>query len=179
MYTPNVGVALPMVSAWGPWSHSNVELSTVAPASATFPDQNRAHYYPIIVPVTCVVRRLWWANGAVSSGNIDVGIYLDAGYKPGSRLVSTGSTAQGTAVQVQFVDVTDTTLAPGMYWLAINANNPSGTTTCFRGTSSAAWNALMGFEEAVGSVTLPATAAPTEASYNHRFVFGFATTASP
>jgi hypothetical protein len=179
MFTPHVGVPLPMVSTWGPWSHSVASLNLAYPSSGTFPDQNRAHYYPIIVPVACVVRRLWWANGAVSEGNIDVGVYRDAGHKPGARLVSTGSTAQGTVSQLQFVNVTDATLAPGTYWLAINADNPSGTTTVLRGSSVAGWNAALAFEEAVGSVTLPATATPVEAAYTQRFLCGFATTASP
>jgi hypothetical protein len=179
MFTPNVGVPLPMVNAWGPWSYNSSALNIAYPSSGTFPDQNRAHYYPIIVPVTCVVRRLWWANGSAPDGNIDVGVYRDAGYKPGVRVISTGSTAQGTALQVQFVNVTDTPLAPGMYWLAINADNPSGTTTVLRGSSSAAWNAALAMEEAVGSVTLPATATPIESAYTNRFLFGFATTSSP
>jgi hypothetical protein len=113
-----------------------------------------------------------------ASYNIDCGIYADAGRKPGARLVSTGSTAQGTASQVQFVDVTDTTLAPGLYWLALACSSSSA--TFFRTSLGAAANALHMFQQ-TSALALPATATPAEggSSMIHIYLCGFATTASP
>lgn len=155
-----------------------VGMST--PSSAVFESANRAVYIPLRITAVCVVRRLWWANGSTVSAsyNVDVGIYADAGYKPGAKLIATGSTAQGTATEVQFVDVTDTTLAPGRYWLAIACSSASATflraTVGASGYMDAAWR----FEEA-SALPLPATATPVEASSANIYLFGFATTASP
>lgn len=165
-----------MVSLFGGWGYDY--MSSSAPSSGAYEIANRAIYYPLIVPSACVARRMWWVNGSTvnASYNIDVGIYADAGYKPGVKLVSTGSTAQGTASQVQFVDVTDTTLAPGRYWLAIVCSTVSA--TVFRVTVAANIDALLRFEEA-SALPLPATATPVESSNTPVYLCGFATTASP
>lgn len=60
----------------------------------------------------------------VQSGNVDVGIYDDDGASgsAGTRLVSAGSTAcpvSGAAL----IAITSTTLAPGMYWAALEFDN--------------------------------------------------------
>jgi hypothetical protein len=152
--------------------------SISSPSSAAFESANRAVYAPIRVPGPCVVRRLWWANGATVSAsyNVDCGIYADSDGKPGAKLVSSGSTAQGTASQVQFVDVTDTTLAPGIYWLALTCSSLSA--TFFRTIVAANWDASARLEEA-SALPLPASATPAESSGTNLYYCGFATTASP
>lgn len=176
-------VAAPMVSpfsfGWSPLS-TMMALSAL-PSSGAFDTAGRAAYYPILVPTTCIIRRLWWANGSTVSAtyNVDVGVYADSGYAPGVRLVSTGSTAQGTASQIQFVDVTDVTLPPGRYWLAIVCSSTSA--SFFRAVlSSNAFNAAMRLDE-TSALPLPATATATEAASGALgvYLFGFATTASP
>jgi hypothetical protein len=172
-------VVPPMVSAHTlGWALLAMERITGSEsASGVFEAANRAVYLPILVPTTCVVRRLWWANGATVSAsyNVDVGIYLDAGYKPGTRLLSTGSTAQGTASQVQFVDVTHTPLAPGRYWLAIACS--SGSATFFRITPTYG-DEMLRFQQAT-AMALPSSATPAQSDNNPCYLFGFATTASP
>jgi hypothetical protein len=123
------------------------------------------------------VARVWWINGSTITGGatVYVGIYSDGGYKPATRLVS-GSAVQGTASQIQFVSVTATTLPPGRYWIGL-AFSTATNTTCFRATSSGAYDAAALFNES--GTSLPATATPVEASMPTIFHCGFATTASP
>lgn len=182
-YSPGLSeIVPPMVSSftfgWGPRADERSWPNT--PVSSSFgASGSTGYFFPILVPVTCVARRLWWANGSTVSAsyNIDVGIYRDNGYKPGTRLVSAGSTAQGTASQVQFVDITDTTLPPGLYWLAISCDALSATLFCDSGANSR--NAVFLFEKSA-CVPLPSSITTvTEAVGVQYFVFGFATTSSP
>ena len=134
---------------------------------------------PLSVPSTCVVRRLWWTNGSTvnASNNLDIGIYASTqNREPGVLVVSAGSTAQGTASQVQFVDVTDTTLAPGLYWIALTASVTAAST--MRTSLSVTPQGLIVFSES-SALPLPSTATPVESAYGRIYLCGFATTASP
>jgi hypothetical protein len=180
MYRPGFGVTVPpMVSLWSyiGWLSP---VTVGGASSATYASAARAVYYPIIIPAGCVVRRVWWANGATTTGGatIEVGVYADSGYGPGAKLVS-GSATQGTASEVQFVDVTDTTLPPGLYWIAIMSSSATNT-TLFRGTvpQAGAADAAVLFHQTSAN-PLPATATPVEAASTDIWLCGFATTASP
>lgn len=178
MYSPrSSGIAMPMVSTVGNWA-AWPQVITTAGASTTWWNGNYAAYYPLLVPTVCVAKRLWWTNGATVSAsyNVDVGIYADAGFAPAAKLVSTGSTAQGTASEVQFVDITDTVLAPGRYWLAMTASSTSA--TFFYTSLGTMYNALFCFQQAT-ALPLPATATAAESAVAGVYIFGFATTASP
>jgi hypothetical protein len=165
----------PMVSAFTPCGVLNSPASN--PASGAFESANRAIYMPVLVPVACAAQRLWWANGSAVSAayNVDCGIYADAGFKPGARLVSTGSTAQGTANQVQFVDITDLHLVPGLYWIALACSSVSAS---FFRLSYPQVAKGMRLQQA-SALPLPATATPADGTDGGLYVFGFATTASP
>src|SRR5262245_29894020 len=121
---------LPMIANLGPWGFwlTQEALNSGAPAAAAWESGNRAVYTPLHVPTTCICRRVWWANGATVSGGatIAVGVYADAGLQPGAKLVS-GSAVQGSASQVQLVDVTDTVIPPGINWLAIMMTSTTNT----------------------------------------------------
>lgn len=180
MYQPAYPLTIPnMVSVFDKrlgWMGEDLNAS--APASGAWEDANRAVYQPILLPASCVVRRLWWANGGTVSAsyNVDVGVYADSGYGPGTRLISTGSTAQGTASVVQFVDVTDTVLAPGLYWLAIACSSTSAT---FARCAITAAPAPPYRHQQLSAFPLPATATPVMSTGTNIYLFGFATTASP
>ncbi len=73
-----------------------------------------SRYYPFVLNRPITVDKLFIANGATVLGNIDLGIY-DAS---GTRIVSTGSTAMSGASSIQVINVADTTIGPGMYYLA-------------------------------------------------------------
>jgi hypothetical protein len=179
-YSPGWAPVLPMIGTmtFGV-SASATEMSGGAvPSSGSYESANAAVYMPLLLPFGLVVRRLWWVNGSTVSASysIDCGIYADAGGIPGSKLISTGSTAQGTASEVQLVDVADTSLAPGRYWMAIACSSASA--TLLRSLSNSAWDAVLRFEE-TSALPLPATATPVESTSQNIYLCGFATTASP
>lgn len=148
------------------------------PVSAAYEAANVAVYYPIILPAPCIVRRVWWANGATTSGaTIEVGIYSDDGYGPGTKLIS-GSAAQGSSGVVQFVDVTDVSLPPGRYWIAVSSSSATNTTLYRSALSGVYMDAACRFEEASAN-PLPATATPVESTGVNIYLGGFSTTASP
>jgi hypothetical protein len=147
-------------------------------ASATWENATRTVYMPLALSIPCIVRRVWWANGATVAGGatIECGVYSDSGYGPGARLVY-GSAVQGTATEVQFVDVTDTGLAAGLYWIGITSSTNSNT-TFFRSTiGQIAYDASFRFQEA--ATALPTTATPVESAAQSIYLCGFSTTASP
>lgn len=169
----------PMVSmltqGWG-----YVDEGTVgsAAASAAWEANNTGIYVPVSVPSVCVARRMWWCNGATvnAANNIEAGIYRDGGFKPGAKLITTGSVAQGTLNQLQFADITDTTLTPGLYWLFMSCSTTSA--TFFRGSlNSGNWEELFRFQQAsIGPGSSPSTATPAESSSTNLYIFGFSTT---
>lgn len=106
-------------------------LQSVVPASTAWPAANLAIFVPIIVPYPVIVYKLVIGTGATAAGNFDAGIYDSAG----NRLVSSGATAKPSSSEV-VLDITDTQIGPGVYYLALAANGtdnyalitPSGTT---------------------------------------------------
>lgn len=114
---------------------------------------NRAIYVPVAVDRRVVVRKLWFASGNVGTGNYDLGLYDSAG----TRLLARGSTAKPAAATEEVWDCTDTTIGPGLYYMALNNDT---TTDTFHIDSHAApnWAGCGVLEEALGSVALPATA---------------------
>jgi len=115
---------------------------------------NRALYVPVRVPRACVVKELGFAAETTGTGNVDVGLYDAAG----TRLVSTGSTAKIVTQAIQAIDVTDTPIQRGLYYLGLN--NDTTTDTFASSALAAPIGAALGvLAEALGSVTLPATAA--------------------
>jgi hypothetical protein len=124
---------------------------------------------------------MYWANGVTVSAsyNVEAGLYLDAGYQPDAKLITTGSVAQGTASEVQFADITDTVLGPGRYWLHMSCSSASA--TFFRSTiaSNTTDELFKCYQASVGPGSAPATATPLKGVSQNAYLFGFATTASP
>jgi len=86
----------------------------------------KAALFDIAIPMT--VDAIQYTVGAVSSGNVRGGIYQiapaninnNANTFTGSTLVAdSGSTAQGTALQLQTLTFTPITLQPGKYFMAL------------------------------------------------------------
>lgn len=153
------------------------------PGNQAYPAANRAHYYPIVVPMACTMYRFFWANGTtVGTNNIQVGVYNDndSGTDgPGTSVLLGTSTLSAGASVCQFDDITDTPLYPGKYWLAIWCN---GTTATTRAMSQPV-NLMRpngGYIESALAGGLPATATPA-AQTNNCFlpIFGFTTIATP
>jgi len=167
----------PMVASHGPWSLTpwDVAVSDSDPVSASWEVGNTAVYMPVKIPVVCILKRVWWANGATVSGGatVEAGIYSDSGYAPGTKVVS-GSATQGTASQVQFVDVTDVTLPPGLYWLALMMSSTTNTTG-MRISGSVVSDGARRFQQASAN-PLPSTATPVQSSNQFYWAYGFSTT---
>lgn len=87
--------------------------------SATWNSVNDPFAMQFDLPYGAVVDQLGWWNGSAAGGGVDCGIY-DLSW---NRLVSVGgATAVGNSLW-EFVEVTDTPLAPGRYYLACSRDN--------------------------------------------------------
>lgn len=170
--------ALPMVTTLGPWGlATQLEwMTSNPPTSSSWSLADRAVYMPLWVPTTCVIRRVWWANGATTTGGatVEVGVYRSSDYIPTTKVIS-GSAVQGTASQVQFVDVTDTPIGPGLYYIAVVMSSTTNT-TAFISTGNASASRIF---VQTSANPLPATATPAQATSIGVVLCGFATTASP
>lgn len=121
-------------------------------ASGTWPVANKAIFVPFEVFEPITIVKLFVENGTAVSGNIDVGIY---DFK-GTRLVSSGSTAQSGTSAIQEFDITDTLLLPGLYYLACVLDNTTG--TLFRWSPSSSLCKALGVCEQTSAFPLPSTA---------------------
>lgn len=92
-------------------------------SSVTYISANRAIYIPFTLSEPVVVTQLFAYNGATVSGNIDLGIYDRAG----TRLVSSGLTAQSGTSALQLFNIADTELGAGRFFLAVTMDNTTGT----------------------------------------------------
>jgi len=168
----------PMISPWTPgWGtmQNTVGNSPSSGSSTT----NIGVWYPLYVPTVCVAKRVWWANGSSVSGtyNLESGIYRDGGHKPGAKLITSGSVAQGTASQVQFADITDTTLTPGLYWFYLSSSTGSATLMRVAPNIGSTFDEILGFQQAsIGPGSAPETATPIEFADATVYIFGFSTT---
>ena len=123
---------------------------------------NRAYYQPFYLPTTVQVLKLYIANGATIDGNIDMGIYSTAG----TRLVSQGSVAHAGVDVLQPLDIADTVLARGTYYLSFAAS--SATATFTRIVLNTQICRAAGLLQQNTAFPLPATA--TFATYGSSFV---------
>lgn len=112
---------------------------------------NLAVFVPVRVPQQVTVYKMAVGMGTGTGGNFDVGIY-DAS---GNQLVSSGATARPGATQESVVDVTDTTIGPGIYYLAL-AGDGTSTYQCFGMTLQP--GRLTGSVQMASAYVLPATA---------------------
>lgn len=128
-----------------------MHIGSLTRTSATWPTANRITYVPVPCPGPFTLTKLAFENGTAVSGNLDIGLYTPEG----TRIVSTGSTAQAGIGLWQEIDVTDTQLAPGWYYLAAVLDNTTG--THLRLASSGVAKRLYGMMEEL-AFPLPASA---------------------
>lgn len=86
-----------------------------ASASTAWQSANDPQAIPFCVTEACVVHQLGWRNGSSAGNNWDIGIYTTSWV----RLVSAGSTVGTGNSAWQWVDVTDTPLPMGRYYLVV------------------------------------------------------------
>jgi len=93
-------------------------------SSFTWPGANDPVAFPFVVTDDLLVDQLGWANGGgTPTDGIDVGIYTTEF----ARLVSGGGTTRAGANIWQWVDVADTWLPRGRYYLAASNNGVTAT----------------------------------------------------
>lgn len=129
----------------------------------------------IIVPTKITINKVSIRTGLVSGAGgdtIDITLYSENGQTK-TVLVADGAIAAGDDDVIKTFTITQTTINPGVYYLAFNNNNASGTQFYFWPTSSIPFSATAGLGEDVasepvlfGTVTItagtpPATITPT------------------
>lgn len=124
-------------------------------ANVAWPSANVLIAVPFTVPEPVTLTKLWWLNNALPAGNLDIGIFLE----DGTRVVSSGSTAMAGAQTCQVVDITDTTIARGRYYVGLVCDTVSTNTF-------AVYNPAAGICQALGVVRDTAAAPPLSTSAN-------------
>jgi hypothetical protein len=144
-------------------------------SSAAWPLANLALFCPFDVYSPVTITEAYWENGATAGGNIDIGIYDEAG----NRIVSLGTTARGSvSVLVTSTTLTATTLFPGRYYMAMSHD---GTSNIFGIAPTAGLLQAAGVCEMASAFPLPATAtlAATTRAYLPKFGLLVKSTALP
>jgi len=123
-------------------------------AATAWASANEAIYVPFRLPIAVRITELFWANGGTIAGtNADLGIFRDDGVK----VVSTGSTALSGASQIQKVNITDTDLPPGRYYMGFALSTNTATVQLM--TYAAAVEArILGICAEASALALPSTA---------------------
>lgn len=117
----------------------NVIVNANFTASAIWPVANMSIGYPFSVSQPCTALSMWIYNGATAAGNLDLGIYDDAG----TLLVSKGSTAQSGTNVLQLLDITDLALVAGKtYYMFAAMDGITGTAFRFATTVAGQLSAL-------------------------------------
>lgn len=123
------------------------------------PGSNTIYYYPFWMYQASTAVKMCALVGSTANGNMDAGIY-DSQF---DLLVNSGSVAQAGATLITEMDITDTLLTPGLYYMALQCS--SGTGTVFGDTFLSDEHGLVGsqvFIESPGSFGLPTTGTPVK-----------------
>lgn len=161
-----------------PWAveslHGKLSLGSVLSvgsiASAVYPSANLAIYVPFNLVTPVLAKQIFWYNGATVSGNVDVGIYDEKKRK----IISTGSTLQAGINSLQRIDITDTWLGTGLFFLAISMDNVTG--TLFSNTSgNVMWWNILGVYQQATAFPLPDPATFATPTSDYMPMFGFTT----
>jgi len=118
----NVNFARPMPVSFSTFSkysgsmgRAAVKRNYAGAANVTWGTANLVVFSPVAVSMPVTVSRIWWMNGDAISGNVDCGIFTP----DGTLVLGAGNTAQATANARQHVDVTDTLLPAGLYYIGV------------------------------------------------------------
>lgn len=165
-------LALPdHISALGRFSSMHLvdAFQGQAAGTAAYPTANKAFYSEIIMPAPFKVARFFTEYSATTAGNFDIAIY----HADFSKIIGTGATAKGTTTtnQVQYVDVTDTPLPAGRYFLGFAHD---GTVSWNRiAPTLASMLSVGGIWEQTSAYTLPDPMVPAKLTVSYMPLFGF------
>jgi hypothetical protein len=158
-----------VISSMSPFTgYQEARAANVAafPSSGLWPAANLAIFVPLTLPFAYPVKRVWWANGSPAGHNVDLGIYnID-----GTRLFSTGLTAQSGASSVQYVTPSpDFILSPGRYFLALAYDSTAGQIIRVSTATVTNWR-MAGFLQANTSMPLPASVSASWIAFAQTYV---------
>lgn len=124
--------------------------------SVVWPSANLAIYLPVILPRAVVVRKLWVAIGTTGTGHLDIGIFGTDWV----QIVASGATVKAAppGLDEQVVDITDTTLQAGFYYIGLATD--SGTDKYQNINKAAPIPAAFGLLTEASAYPLPVTATP-------------------
>lgn len=176
---PNIALpSLPTVTPFHPESlgGSNraflaITGGVTAATTSTTAGSQIAQFFPWAVEMPTKIVKGFVMNGASVNGNVDVGVY-DWAF---NKIVSIGATLQAGANAIQELDITDTVINPGRYWIAFLC---TGTGTVFaRSAADENIMPLIPILELTGQTALPATAAAVKSTAATPIIplFGFST----
>lgn len=170
--------AMPIITPWSLESAvggvtfaqmSGANLGMQAASSNSWVGANDTILVPIAITRHTKVRKMFCVNGSGNTGNVDVGIY-DA---KGTLIVSSGATLQSGTNNLQVFDITDTTIGPGQYFMALSAS--SAAATFFRTAMQGRSTSGMGVKINTNAHPLPATISLSDMSSDYIPIFGIAT----
>jgi hypothetical protein len=150
-YTAPNRLLMPMRHSIDTFTDSWLPTQAAAGTSA-WPSANLAIYVPVGVLSRVVVRKLWYEGTSTSTGNADMALY-DA-----SWAVAVAATNAAKINGVHVFDVTDTTIGPGLYYLALS--NDTNTDTFVRWAPAAPMCCAEGIYTEASAYPLPSTATP-------------------
>lgn len=135
--------------------YGNLGLAGPAPTSQAIGAANVTVAFALFIPNTVTFVKAWVVNGATVNGNLDIGLYDESW----NLMVSTGSFVQAGASVIQEQDITDITVGPGFYYLAMALTSATAT---FQLSNSNVFVALTsGSNYMLSAFPLPATFAPS------------------
>lgn len=134
--------------------------------SLAWPAANDAIFVPFNLSFPILAKRMAVANGAAVGGNSDAGIYtLD-----GRLIVSSGAILQAGTSVVQFLDIADTYLGPGRYYMALSNSGTTG--RYIRWSYNVGYEQLAGMLKAASANPLPASATLATVTATYIPLFG-------
>ena len=123
-----------------------------SPSSWVWPTADKAIFTPFRISRQILVKNMFLFNGIAVNGNFDIGIYD----RTGVRLVSSGSVVQAGVSSLQAVDVADTLIGPGLFYMALVFDNVVA--TIYASRPGFAQCRAMGLATMLNAFILPATA---------------------
>ena len=158
--------ASPGAAVWNPFEQAGASPAMNARiygvngggnSSGQWATANKAVFVPIVVLEDCTLYRFYYITGGTTStaANVDIGLYDESG----ALVVSTGATAYTTGNNNDFVaiDVADTPIAAGLYYLAFVCSVASGNTQFRRLDQGGNTLGALGYYVQSSALPLPAT----------------------
>lgn len=153
-FTPDQRIITPAYPEFGAQC-GLARIQAGATVTGSWITASKAFAIPFALSDDVVVTHLGWRNGSAAGSNHDIGIYRAVDL---SLVVSTGSVAGSGSSVLQSVDITDTPLPRGQYYLAKVVDATTANRVRFYGSGTAGnLDILGGMISMVSAIPLPST----------------------